>query len=113
MSLQVDSPRDPIKLELPPLEPAKKRRRRGQAVKRSQEEREAEIEASLAACTEETSGGVQRGLVCTEKEVCRVLTNSNAQTKQLYSIVDKDQFDKEVCLRGLKAWAELYLLNRK
>ena len=90
-----------------------RRRRRRQGGRKSPDEREAEIEASLEACTEETLGGVEREVVCSEKEVCRVLTNSNAQTKQLYSIVDKDQFDKEVCLRGLEAWAELYLLNRK
>ena len=112
-SFWVNSLKVPIKQELPPLEPPVKRRRRRRSGQKSLEEREAEIEASLEACTEETSSGVQRGVVCSEKEVCRVLTNSNAQTKQLYSYADKDQFDREVCLRGLKAWAELYLLSRK
>ena len=112
-SIWVNSLRAPIKQELPPLEPPVKRRRRRQGGRKSPDEREAEIEASLEACTEETWSGVQRGVVCSEKEVCLVLTNSDVQTKQLYSSVDKDQFDKEVCLRGLKAWAELYLLSRK
>ena len=90
---------------MPALEPPVKRRRGNGGGRRSPEQRETEIEASLAACTEESSGWV-------EFENEEVLTSVKYPLGVRFH-ENPEVLDKKICWEGLKAWAELYLSEKK
>ena len=126
---------------MPALEPPVKRRRTRRVGQRSPDELEAEIQASLGACTEESCWSVSEETLRHEnfnqpsesfrkyEEKCGsihlgkcLLTCCNKPSKsfsehmktdKLDFSLDQEQFDKEVCWRGLKAWAEWYLSQEK